>query len=246
MATPESNTALGIITDAMADAGLVQRGDPVDSQTLSDNFRRLVDIINLWQTQGLKLFLLQDIAIPLFQGQGLYVVGPSGPDIIMPKPLRVLQGYVLVSEAGGCCDSSGTRRPIYPISWDEWMRLPQVCGNDGAVTSFFVDKQPYQLNVHFWNSPDATEANNTAHLLMQTQAALPVNLEDPSGFPQEWRMALRWGLADDICTGQPQSIMDRCEKRAMSYKAALEDFDVEDAATMFAVDSRYSMGSAFR
>lgn len=245
MATPESNTALGIITDAVYAAGYTQSGQTPDSQVLSDCFRRLVDLINLWQTQGLKLFLLQDIAVQLYEGQQLYVFGPSGPDVIMPKPLRALQGYVLVSQ-DGCCDDNGIRRPIYPISWEEWMRLPQVCGNNGTVTSFFVDKQPYVLNIHFWNAPDATEANNTAHLLMQTQASLPVNLEDPSGFPQEWRLALVWGLADEIAGGQPQAIMDRCERRAKQYREALEDFDVEDAPTMFAVDTRYSMGSGFR
>ena len=36
----------------------------------------------------------------------------------------------------------------------------------------------------------------------------------PKGFAQEWRIALRWGLADDIATGQPQAIMDRCAQRA--------------------------------
>lgn len=247
MTSPVSNTALGIIKDAMVDAGRLQSGATPDSQRLADNFRRLCDLINLWQTQGLKLFLLQDIAIPLYEGQGLYTFGPSGCDVTMAKPLRALQGYVLVnSDSTACCDDAGIRRPIYPISWDEWMRLPQVCGNNSTVTSFFVDKQPYQLNVHFWNTPDAVEANNVAHLLMQTQSVLPVNLEDASGFPQEWRMALRWGLADDIATGQPQAIMDRCTQRAAMFKNALEDFDVEDAPTMFAVDTRYSMGSSFR
>ena len=63
-------------------------------------------------------------------------------------------------------------------------------------------------------------------------------------FPIEWRIALRWGLADELATGQPQSIMDRCQQRAISYRTMLEDWDVEDAPTRFTPDSRgqYSMG----
>ncbi len=49
-------------------------------------------------------------------------------------------------------------------------------------------------------------------------------------------MALRWGLADDICTGQPGEIMRRCAERAKAYREALEDWDVEDAATQFQPD----------
>ena len=55
-------------------------------------------------------------------------------------------------------------------------------------------------------------------------------------------MALRWALADDICTGQPQAIMDRCAGRSRYYKEILEGWDVEDAPTRFTPDQRSMMG----
>jgi hypothetical protein len=46
-------------------------------------------------------------------------------------------------------------------------------------------------------------------------------------------------LADDISTGQPQVIMQNCKMNAKIYREALEDWDTEDAATFFNIDSRF-------
>lgn len=237
MPSPTSNTIYGIINDAMHDAGLLGEGEAPNSEQLANNFRRLNDIINLWQTQGLKLFLLQEISVSLVVSQSLYTFGPTGT-VVMSKPSRVLQGLVLTA--------GNIRRPLVELSWQEWMTLSQVTGNDGMISSYFVDKQADLLKVHFWNPPSVEEATNTAILLMQVQAPNQINLEDNVQFPQEWRIALRWGLADDISTGQPQAIMDRCAQRAATYRQVLEDWDVEDTTTNFTVDSRMGYGSTGR
>jgi hypothetical protein len=230
MAVSVSNTCYGIINDAMHDAGLLQEGEEPNSEQLATNMRRLCDIVNLWQTQGLKLFLLEDISIPLVEGQATYSLDPGG-SVDMTKPLRGLQAYVLNA-------TNNNRRPLNVLSWDDYMRLSQITDNDGTINSFFINKQAYSMFVFFWNAPDATEADNTAHILIQTKAANPTNLTDDMSFPQEWRIALRWGLADDISTGQPQAIMDRCRAKAEQFRTMLEDWDVEDAPTRFVIDPR--------
>lgn len=233
MASPTSSSIYGIINDAMHDAGFLGEGDEPNSEQLATNFRRLNDIINLWQTQGLKLFLLQEVTVPLVASQGLYTFGPLGT-VVMEKPTRVLQANVV--------NTSNIRRPLVPLSWQEWMTLSQVVGNDGMISSYFVDKQAALLKVHFWNTPDASEALNSAVLLMQVAAPNQINLESSMQFPQEWRIALRWALADDIATGQPQAIMDRCSQRSSTYRQVLEDWDVEDGPTQFTPDTRNAYG----
>jgi hypothetical protein len=154
----------------------------------------------------------------------------------MTKPLRIQQGYYL--------DQFQIRRPIYPLSWDEWLRLSTVY-QTGPLTQFFVDKQQTSLNVYTWLIPDTTAATGTMHLLTQQQVTNPINLTETMNFPDEWGAALVWGLADEICTGQPQAIMDRCLQRSAQYRMMLEDWDVEDAPTSFAPDQRmgaYSRG----
>lgn len=235
MSGSASNTSYGIINDAMVDAGYLHEGSEANSEQLATYMRRLCDLINLWQTQGLKLFLQELVNVPLTVGQVQYVIGPTGPAVMMAKPQRVLQAYVT--------DTSNIRRPLTVLSRDEFTRLSQISGNNGTISSYFVDKQAEVLNVNFWNPPDSTEVLNTATLLVQTMAPNPINLEADTLFPQEWRIALRWGLADDICTGQPQAIMDRCAQRSIAYRQMLEDWDVEDAPTSFGMDSRFYQGS---
>jgi hypothetical protein len=236
MAGPASfPTAQRIIQFAMRDAGLLGEGEEPNSTQLAENLVRLNDLVNLWQTQGLKLFLWQDIGIPLVAGQNFYSIGPA-MGVNMTKPLRGLQAYFL--------DSNNIRRPLVVLSWDDYMRLSQVT-QSGSINSYFIDKQSTYLNLFLWLAPDATDATGTAHLLFQTQTMNSVSLTDAVAFPQEWFLALRWGLADDICTGQPPAIMQRCQVKAQGYREALEGWDVEDAPTYFAPDIRmgYSQGS---
>ena len=236
MAVSVSNTAYGIIADAMHDAGLLAEGDEPNSEQLASNMRRLCDLINVYQLKGIKLFLTQEYSITLVAGTNSYTVNPTS-GLYPTKHLSVLGGRVQ--------DSDGNKRPMNAISWEEWNRLSENA--EGAIVGYFADKQATSLVVKVWNTPDSTEAANTLILTIRSQAANPDNLEGNVSFPQEWRMALRWGLAADICTGQPSEVINRCEERANRFMEILEDYDVEDAPTRFAPDFRgYSAGGGFR
>ncbi len=226
--TPQSiNTAKAIIDTAMRHAGRLSEGQIPSSDQYANYSSDLLRLIQLWQTQGLKLWLQTDMEIPLVSGQNLYQLGPGG-DINMIRPVRALQGYYLYQ---------GVRRPIYPLSRDEWMRLSTVT-QTGQISQYFIDKQQELLNVYFWLTPDYVAAQGSAHLLLQQQIGTPAALTDEMNFPAEWSIALVWGLADEISTGQPQTIMDRCQQRAAVYRTMLEDWDVEDASTSFSPDTQ--------
>ena len=227
------NTAARAIGEAMEDAGLLPEGATPNGEQYAKGLNKLNDIINLEQTQGLKLFLLQDIAVPLVQGQGTYVLSPTG-DVVMTKPLRVIEAYYQ--------DVNAIRRPLIPLSWNDKIRLSQI-NQQGAINSYFVDKQATYLSVFFWLLPDSVAITGQAHLLVQTQVTNMISLTEQTAFPQEWFMFLRWALADELATGQPQAIMDRCQARAERYRRMLEDWDVEDAPTQFQPDSRMNYHS---
>ena len=234
MTTPVTyQTAQRIMRMAYKDAGLIQDGDEPNGEQYADGLLRLTDMVNLWQTQGLKLFLITDQSIPMVAGQATYTLGPSG-NVAMVKPLRVLQAYNL--------DTNGIRRPLVPLSWEEYTRLSQPT-QTGQVNSYFVDKQVTQLAMSLGLVPDANAATGTFHPIIENQVTGPVSLTDNMAFPVEWSIALRWGLADELATGQPQAIMDRCERKATQYRTMLEDWDVEDASTSFTPDQRTAYGN---
>jgi hypothetical protein len=210
------------------DAGLVQEGALPSSDQYANGLLRLNDLLNFWQTQGMRLWTVQDKSITLVAGQGTYTMAPTG-GVAMVKPLRVLQAYYLSSD--------NIRRPLLPLSWDEYLRLGQVT-SQGAINSYFVDKQQTALVVKTWLVPDTNAATGTLHLLLQTQATNPEMLTADTGLPPEWFLAARWGLADELATGQPPAIVQRCAMKAREFLDALNNWDVEDASTFFAPDSR--------
>lgn len=226
-----------LITKAFEDAGILTIGGTPTTAQFQRGLDRLNDIINLWATQGLKLWLQEDLALPLTAGKTTYSLGPGG-DLNMVKPLSVFQAYYLTS--------TQSRQPLTILSRDEWTRLSQT-NVLGSVNSFFPDKQLTFLYVSFYNTPDATAATGTAHLITRVAATNFVATTDTVGFPPEWYIALRWALADELATSQPAEIQNRCAQRAGAYRTALEDWDVEDAPTFFQPDSRIQYaGGRFR
>lgn len=235
MVAPARNTPEYIITEAMVDACIIQEGTVPNSEQLTRNANRLNDLFAFYQTQGLKLWLDLDIEIPLVVGQELYTIGPAG-NVVMAKPLRVKQGYYIEQ-------SSTSRRPLDPpLSRQEYKMLSNPLER-GQLQQYYVDKQQSTLNVYFWLVPDAQAVLGEAHLIIAQQVTKFISLTEVVNFPEEWGMALRWGLAEDICSGQPESVQKRCMNNAMRYKDALEGWDVEDAATRFEVDERMSLHS---
>ena len=233
MTTPALGTPNRVITTAYRNAGYLERGQDADSEMLADGMSRLNDMINLWQTQGLKLWLQSDLTIPLVQGTNLYTIGPTG-SVVMTRPTRVLpEGYFR--------DQNNVDRPLFGISRNEWDTLSlktSGASQQGTVVNFFVDKQVASMNVYVWQTPNANAALGTAHVLIQQQQTNVISLVDTMVFPPEWFLALCWGLSNEISTGQPQSVITRCGMMAKIYHDALEDWDVEDPSMMLQPDPR--------
>ena len=229
------NTPGVIIADAMFEAGLLGEGDSPTTDQQTRYLRKLRDLVRWEQTQGLKLFLNSNIPLPLALGKSTYTLGPGG-DVSMDKPKRVISAFFQTSD--------GVRRPLVPLSWDEYNRLSNV-SQVGTINSYFVDKQAVLLRVSLWLVPDTLSIQGAVYLLCQTAVTAPLDLVTTTCFPDEWRMYLVWALADQIAVGQPQAIMDRCTMKAEAYRQTLEDWDVEDAATQFQPDSRlqYAMNN---
>lgn len=238
MTTPAYNTPSSIIEDAFLHSGKIQLGQTPNGEQLAQAMRALVGLINYIQTKGLKLWLNEEIAVPLVASQGTYSFGPSG-DIVMAKPLRIISAdYIQGSGA------TAIRRPLTVLSWDDWMMLSQRTA-EGAINSYFVNKKQTELAVSFWLVPDSdAAAGGSVSVLAQTQVANFTNLSATMNFPIEWRLYLEWGLADQLAVGQPESIIQNCAARAETYRMALEDFDVEDSPTRFSPDQRSNRGTS--
>lgn len=234
------NTPMRIITLAMRHAGKLGQDAQPSSSQYAEKLGQLNDLINVEQTQGIKLWLQDEISITaptLVAGTALYRLGPTG-NVVMTKPTRIILGRFQ--------DLNNNKWPIEPpMSREEYNRLSNTV-QQGAITSYYVDKQQLTLDVYLWQTPDAVAAQGTVILTAQTQVTQMISLTDAMSFPLEWFMYLQWGLADQICTGQPQAIVTRCANMSEKYRKQLEDWDVEDASSRFVPDQRYFTGRQFR
>lgn len=232
-----SMVASSIITKAYQDAQKLPRYGSLSADQLADGLDRLNDMINLWQTQGLKLFLESETIVTLVSGQQKYSFYPTG-DVAMTKPLEVKDATYW--------DSGNSSRPLNSLSRQEWTEL-SARTIAGSVNSYFVEKLYDRINLYLWSVPDATAAAGTMHVILRNQASNPATTAASVLFPPEWAIALRWGLADELATGMPDSVQQRCQSRAVAYRAALEDWDVENVETYFQPDQRMvGQGSRFR
>lgn len=229
-------TAQALVTSGYRDAQKLARGAALPSDLLADGMDRLNDLVNLWQTQGLKLFLESETTVPLVAGKQMYSFSPTG-DIVMEKPLR--------AKDAAYWDQFGNSRPLIPISRQEWTDLTTRTAI-GSVNQYFIEKHVGQLNMHLWQIPGEVEAKGHVKIVIHNQTKNVTISTDTVGFPIEWALALRWGIADEVSFGMPEAVQQRCQARAQAYRQALEDWDVEDTETYFQVDSRAVKASKFR
>lgn len=238
-------TCLQIITDAYFDAGLIQEGDECNSQQLANGMRHLNKYVNFLGTQGLSLNFCNPQLLPLVAGQAMYTIGPGGN--LAPqygKPLRIVYADCILAQ-------TGVQYPLLPISWQEYYNLststtlapsnsPSTL-TAGTLSSYMVNKQPTQLQLFIWMTPNKFTALNQVNVYMQFQTPNFNQLNDQMMFPPEWAFTLEWGLAAYLCTGQPQAVITRCTQMAASFQEALLAWDVEDASTLFQPDTRMTM-----
>lgn len=221
-------TATAIITKAYRDAQKLARGASLSSDQLTDGMEIMNDLINLWQTQGCKLFLETEETVTLTAGQQDYSFMTAG-DVNISRPLEIKEAVYW--------DSSSNSRPLVKISREEWLRLPNRTAT-GSVNQYFPETLYDRLVLWLWNIPDATAAAGTVKVVLRNQATNVAAGSDNIRFPPEWAAALRWGLADELASGMPDPVVQRCQQRAAAYREALEAWDVEGAEVYFQPDAR--------
>lgn len=229
------NSVDRLVRMAMFDAGLIEEGSDPNPDQQGNYVQRLLDMIQIWQLEGCKLFLMQDVVLPLVLNQSVYTIGPGSPNINMTKPQRVEGAYWV--------DAQGTsKRDIFRVERYDWDRMPPAQQN-GTVTQFYEDRQISSITIYLWNKPGSYDVAGALHLVIRSAGVGGIaSIADAVTlhFPIEWAMALRWGLAADIATGQPDTIVQRCERMAAYYKGILENFDVEEGGVTFQPDAGHA------
>jgi hypothetical protein len=237
MTTSYSVSRDTIITAALRKLQVIELGVTPDATTVTNAAQSLNILIKAWQTQGIKLWTVVEDTLTLVANQTSYTIGPSGPDLITDKPLKVIQAWLRNISVTPQIDT-----PLLELSKAEYNQLGSKFSL-GVVNSWFYDPGTTSGVLKVFNTPDTNTATIYQLHFVAQRPLQDINLStDIPDFPNEWMQALIWGLADELSVeyGVHVNLRQEIAAKAEKYRRELEDWDVEHASTYFMPDMRTS------
>ena len=243
-----------IITSALRKLGVLEIGDTPDVDTVSNATMALNLMIKQFSTDGLKLWKISELIIPLVTSQTKYILGGASSTtmydsldptvVITDKPLKAIQGFYRNIQTTPYVDI-----PVLLISKQEYNVLGSKFST-GTTNTIFYDVRNLNGILYVYLTPDL---NSSTYFELHLVCQMPLNdvtlSTDIPDFPNEWMNCLVWNLADQLSLeyGVPMNSRQEIAQRATTYKALLTDWDVEASSTFFQPDFRsYSNNSYSR
>ena len=238
MSSNYSITRDQIILTALRKIGAVEPGDTsatIDANIVTNCAQALNLMVKQWMTEGIKLWTVTEYTLTMVASQTEYIIGPSGPDLVADKPLRLIQGVIRNISTTPYIDT-----PLQILSKQEYMTLGSKFST-GIANSVYLNPGTTSTSVKLFLTPDTSTATNYRKILTCQR---PINDISASSsvpdFPNEWMQALVWGLADQLSLefGLPINHRQEVMLRAEKYKDDLMGWDVEYESTFFQPDAR--------
>lgn len=223
------------ITMALRKLNVLELGVTADSTTLTQANFNLNTMLKAWQTDGLKLWTINELIIPYSASKTTYTIGPTGADITNPRPLKVVYAFLRNTLVTPNIDI-----PMTIMAKTDYLMLGGKFST-GVTNTVFYDPLTPNGVLSVYLTPDAaTVTNYSLHLIYQRQIQDMVNSTDNFDLPQEWSQAIIWNLALELSEEYdvPAEKIARITARADKYKQELIDWDVEFGSTFFVPDYR--------
>jgi hypothetical protein len=233
-----------IIEAALQDLSVLEEGAQPSATALQKAAFSLNLIIKNWQIDGIKLWTIDNLTIPLTVDKTTYTIGPSASyDINSNKPLKVIQGFLRNMSVDPYVDI-----PMQPLSRQEYNMLGSKFSTGTTNSYFFNPKVEYgELSVFL--TPDTnTSVNYNLIIVVQRELMDMTKPTNNFDFPSEWFLALKWGLMSELASSYDKPLADRqyYDAKAKFFKDELVDWDVENASVFFVPDIRMGLNKGFR
>lgn len=209
------------LTQAFGDQDAIPASDIINcSQALNVMVKEMV-------VDGLPLWCIQEVVIPLVSGQATYNLSTAAG---MPLPPRVLD--VLVR------DSSGDDTSLTLMSRDEYRSIGNKA-SAGTPIQFYYDPQLSGGILTLYNVPNDATMSLRVSIQRQIQD-FNLATENPD-FPQESYRFLKWCLADEIALEYqtPLEVRQEINQKANGFKDKYFNFSREEAAVFFQPSGRW-------
>lgn len=226
-----------VIEAAMRGLSVLEEGANPSATAIQNASFSLNLIIKNWQKDGIKLWTVYDLIIPLTSGITTYSIGPVGTGALITadKPVKLIQSFLRNTSTTPNTDS-----PMQKISRQEYNMLGSKFST-GVTNSVFFNPGTTTSSVTVFLTPDSSTATNyDLYCTVQRPIFDMVKPSDNFDFPSEWFLGLKWALMAEMASDYDKTLQDRAyyDAKALMYKRELEDWDVEDASVYFIPDNR--------
>jgi hypothetical protein len=230
-----------IIQAAMRKLSVLEEGATPTAASVTSYAFMLNVILKSLQKDGIKLWTVNEIALPLQASKTSYSIGPASTlsDFTSDKPLRVVQAFLRNTGVTPVIDI-----PMQILSKQEYNILGSKFST-GLINSIYYAPLVSTGNLSVFLTPDSATATNYVLYLTVQRQIMDVNLStDNFDLPAEWYLPLIWMLTAEMSSDAEKPLQDRAyfDSKALFYKTAIEDFDVEEATVKFIPDLRMNMG----
>lgn len=220
-----------IIAAAMRKIGALSRGQSPDSEDLSNAQIALNSLIALFQTLGMPLWARAEYSITLVASQRDYTIG-SGQTINTDFPLRIYKANL--------SNSDGSAVPeVNPMARADFMLLNT--STIGTPVNYTYQPKVNLGVLSLWPKPDATAVSTyTLKLTYQRPFYGFTSASETPDFPQEWQLALTYGLADLLAPEYGVPLLDRqvLSKQAKDFLDKALDGGAEETSMFFQAERR--------
>jgi hypothetical protein len=252
MSSTYSITRDQIISLALRKLGILEVGSTPDAETIANANMSLNLLIKQFSIDGLKLWKIAELIIPLTANQTSYTLGGASSSLmynslapttaITDRPLKVIQGFYRTTTVTPVIDT-----PVMILSKQEYNVLGSKFST-GTANSIFYDIKKLNGLLYVYLTPDSNaQTNLELHIIAQMPLDDITLATDFPDFPNEWMNCLMWNLADQLALeyGVPMNARQEITLRAASYKAQLSDWDVEVSSTFFQPDFRSTSNNSY-
>ena len=234
--TTYSVTRNDIIQASLRLLGVLEEGSVPNATAIENASMVLNLLIKDWMTDGIKLWTVNEIILPLVDNQTQYTMGEdSSNDLVTAKPLRIIQAILRNNSVNPTIDM-----PMTIISEQEYNILGSKKSQGNVNTVMYKPYVNHGILSVFLTPNQQVAEDYTLHLNVQRPIQDITSSNQTFDFPQEWYQALRWGLASELAAdyGLDLNRAGLVIQRAESYKQRLMAWDVENASTFFQPDAR--------
>lgn len=232
-----------LVNYALSLIHVLREGDVANAAQLNMGYQTLQIIIKNMQSNGLALWTYQQIQIPMVASQNTYTLGPSGADVTVNRPLRLMDGsFIRQTTNGNTYDT-----PLRLLSRLEYLQFGAK-GALGIPNSIYYFPGIYTSGV--LTSP--VTGVGTLYVYVTPQDATRViycNFQRPIydmnsdsdefDFPQEWFQVLAFMLAGQLAFRFPQTPIDIAREvraEALRLQEEAQSWSVENSPVYFQPD----------